>query len=128
MSARPHRKDFIVAALRGDWTWVDSNLKDEEILPDDIHWATTKGLNDANDSIRDLAATYLNVSGMGLDEGAAAKVRTKMRSDPYQVVRHRCAVALWRRGYCDREVQDAFAVALADPEVEPTARKFQKAA
>ncbi len=122
------RQDFIDAALRLNWEWVDKNLNDGDITPDDILWATTTGIKDASKDIRDLAATYLTTSVLPLALEDERKLVRVMLTDPYHIVQYRLAIALYKRGNRIVEVVNMFQKALDDEDVGRVAFTYKAAA
>ncbi len=124
------RENFIAAAEAENWSWIDENLRDQNISVDDIRWVMEVAgtFGQGSNNYRDLAATYLVVSNRKLDAEETKRVLTWMRGDSYYIVVYRLAIALYKRGVRDKDVELFFGQALKDKDVGTVAAKYQKAA
>jgi len=117
---------LIAEASKGDatdWALIEENLKKLDLAEDYVIWSTNIGLMDANDGVRDLAATILDISAHPLTPEGAMKVQMIMANDPYHIVRYRLAIALYQRGFEHIGILHMMSEAQADPDVGELARK-----
>jgi hypothetical protein len=120
---------MIDAAQDGDWSFVDSSLGQFAEDKDFLKWALEKGLRNPNDNIRDLAATFLDVSDLALTSEEASVVCEVMAVDQYNIVKYRLAIALRKRGLKDPSflsiINRLLLEAKNDPDVGELARQYQ---
>jgi len=86
------------AAERGDWVYVDDNIKGVTQL--DCQWFENVGLSDASDNIRDLSATALE--GKNIAYNTKLRLERMLLNDPSEAVRFRAAIVLNHPKHNDR--------------------------
>jgi hypothetical protein len=89
----------------GDWEAIDAELVTLTYnTPEVITWALGYGLEHQNPNLRNLAVTILNhYDDVSLSPNDQESVGRRMKYDQHDVVRYRCALALYQRG--SREVK-----------------------
>jgi hypothetical protein len=113
----PSFQDLLEAAKREDWDFVDANISSEHLTLERLQWAKREGLVDADQNVRDFAATLLDESDAVLDKVDQAWLAGQMAEDDHPIVRYRLAIALYKRGNRSPEVVAMMKEASKDPDV-----------
>ena len=110
------RADLIQAAKSGRWWEIKLHLHPSDIVQADIDWAMQQRIELA-DELRRLAAQYLLVSSLRLDDYDKVIVRGWMLAEHYEPAKHLLTMALYKRGMRGLEVTVAMEAACRDTEV-----------
>ncbi len=111
------------AALKEDWDTVDASLTqngNEEYET----WALSRGMENADPNLRDLAVSILERSPRRLDAKTAEKLAQLMGNDENIYVRYRSAFALFSHGAREPEVINILQMALDDEDVVEIAKTY----
>lgn len=86
--------DLLIQAAKAEkWNLINKIIPEECNKKEVIAWATTKGIEDKDGNVRDLAVSILEKTKT-LDKATKAKLLSLMKNDSNDFVRYRSAFAL----------------------------------
>lgn len=118
--------DLLIQAAKAErWNVIDKIIPEECDKEEVIVWASTKGLEDNNGNVRDLAAIILEKTKT-LDRTMKTKLLALMKSDPNPFVRFRSAFALAGHdpGFHKSEVLSVLNEAAKNEEIAGIAKRY----
>lgn len=117
-------KELISAAQTERWDFVDKHIALLADTPEAPVWATSEGLEAADDQVRDLAASILEKSSAPLLEHTKGKLLQVMAADKNIYAQFRSAFALYAHGDRSPEVLTKMEEASQDPATAEIAKKY----
>jgi hypothetical protein len=108
---------LIEAAQLENWDFVNRHLNGEHLSKDRVVWVFIEGLSHRDQNVRDLAVSILDESDVPLSDSEIQIIEHVMRTDSYDIVQFRAAMALFKRNHRTNEVMQMMAEAAANPDV-----------